>query len=252
MVSSAIEFLAAGLSADSGRTWQLDEIMILAPVPRPPAIRDFFAFEQHVATARAKRGLEVPPFWYAEPVFYFTNPAAVISSGDVLPYPDGTTKLDYELELAAVIGADEEIAGFTIMNDWSARDLQRAETSVGLGPAKGKDFATTLGPVLVTVDEFDGTTGTMTAEVNGVERSRGSLDDMHFGWERLRARAAMNTRLQPGDVLGSGTVGTGCILESDDETWLQVGDTVSMTIDGIGRIANVIGSPRQAAGRRAA
>ncbi len=151
-----------------------------------------------------------------------------------------------------MIGVDEQIAGFTIMNDWSARDMQRAETSVGLGPAKGKDFATTLGPVLVTVDEFDGTTGTMTAEVNGVERSRGSLEDMHFGWERMRDRAAMNTRLQPGDVLGSGTVGTGCILESDDETWLQVGDTVSLSVDGIGRITNEIGSPRPATGQRAA
>ena len=125
-----------------------------------------------------------------------------------MPYPEGTVELDYELEVAAIIGADGAIGGFTVMNDWSARDLQRKEMKVGLGPAKGKDFATSLGPVVVTPDEFDGSRGTMVARVNGEERSRGELGDMHFPWARIVEHAARNTELFPGDVLGSGTVGT--------------------------------------------
>jgi fumarylacetoacetate (FAA) hydrolase len=239
---SVVRFLADRLSAGSGRTYPLGEVALHAPVPEPPAIRDFFAFERHVATCRAKRGQEVPAFWYEEPVFYFTNPAAVIGPYADLAYPAGTRQLDYELEVAAVIGADGEIAGFTIMNDWSARDVQRAETSVGLGPAKAKDFATTLGPVLVTRDEFPGTGGRMTATVNGEPRSSGELADLHFSWSDLVERAARNTHLRPGDILGSGTVGTGCILESADERWLEVGDVVAMTVDGIGTISNRVTS----------
>src|SRR5919202_1782612 len=123
------------------------------------------------------------------------------------------------LEVAAIVGADGAIGGFTVMNDWSARDVQRREMRVGLGPAKGKDFATSLGPVVVTPDEFDGAAGAMVARVNGEERSRGDLADMHHSWEAILAHAARNTRLLPGDVLGSGTVGTGCILELGDGRW---------------------------------
>jgi fumarylacetoacetate (FAA) hydrolase len=140
-----------------GPRYPLSAVRLLAPIPRPPSIRDFFAFEQHVATARANRGSQVPKEWYEFPVFYFTNPAAVYGPDDDIPYPAGTRELDYELEIAAVIGHDGGIAGFTVMNDWSARDIQRKEMRVGLGPAKAKDFATSLGPVLVTADEFDGT-----------------------------------------------------------------------------------------------
>ncbi len=222
-------------------SYPLEAVTLISPVPRPPSIRDFFAFEQHVATTRAKRGATVPDFWYREPVFYFTNPAAVIGPDAVVAYPQGTQRLDYELEVAAVIGADEVIAGFTILNDWSARDIQRDETSVGLGPAKGKDFATSIGPSLVTVDEFDGTTGAMVARVNGVERSRGNLSDIYFSWEQIRERAARNTTLYPGDVLGSGTVGSGCILESSDERWLEPGDVVELEISGLGVLRNTIG-----------
>jgi fumarylacetoacetate (FAA) hydrolase len=221
----------------------LAEVRLLAPVPSPPSIRDFFAFEDHVATTRRRRGEDVPPFWYQEPVFYFTNPAAVIGPDDVVPFPAGTEMLDYELEVAAVVGADEKIAGFTIMNDWSARDLQRAEISVGLGPAKGKDFATSLGPVVVTADEFDGSRGAMRALVNGEQLSQGELGSMFHGWEAIVERARRNTRLRPGDILGSGTVGTGCLLELADRPYLRPGDVVELVVDGIGVLRNPIGEP---------
>ncbi len=139
------------------------------------------------------------------------------------------------------MGADGTIGGFTVMNDWSARDLQLQEMKVGLGPAKGKDFATSLGPTVVTPDEFDGTQATMVARVNGEERSRGQLADMHWSWDDLIAHAARNTTLRPGDVLGSGTVGTGCILEHGDGRWLQPGDVVELEVEGLGVLRNVVG-----------
>jgi fumarylacetoacetate (FAA) hydrolase len=238
--AGVVEFLAGGMIADHAESYALADVILLAPVPTPPSIRDFFSFERHVATARARRGLSVPEYWYTAPVFYFTNPAAVVGPGAPIPYPSGTAMLDYELEVAAIIGRDERIAGFTIMNDWSARDIQRAETTVGLGPAKGKDFATSLGPFLVTVDEFDGARATMVARVNGVERSRGDLAELHFGWEAMRERAGLNTRLRPGDVLGSGTVGTGCILEHEEQVYLTPGDSVELEVAGLGVLRNTV------------
>jgi fumarylacetoacetate (FAA) hydrolase len=213
------------------------------PDGTPPSVRDFFAFEQHVATARANRGAAVPAEWYEIPVFYFSNPAAIFGPEDADPHPSASEELDYELEVAAVIGGDGEIAGYTVMNDWSARDLQRQEVRVGLGPAKGKDFATSLGPVLVTVDEFDGRAAEMVARVNGEERSRGNLRDLHHSWEAIVERASLNTRLRPGDVLGSGTVGTGCILEANDGRWLRVGDVVELEVEGIGVLRNTVAAP---------
>ena len=237
-------FFASGGSAREHARYPLADVRLLAPVLNPPTVRDFFAFEEHVRNARrAAAGREVPPEWYEQPVFYFSNPAAIFGPDDEIPYPDGSQELDYELEVAAIVGGDGRIAGFTVMNDWSARDLQRAEMRVGLGPAKGKDFATSLGPVVVTPDEFDGAAATMTARVNGEERSRGELADMHHPWEALVAHAARNTRLRPGDVLGSGTVGTGCILEHGDGRWLQRGDVVELEVDGIGVLRNVVGPP---------
>jgi fumarylacetoacetate (FAA) hydrolase len=161
--------------------------------------------------------------------------------GETVPYPEGTRALDYELECAAVIGAEGRIGGFTVMNDWSARDIQLQEMRVGLGPAKGKDFATSLGPVVVTPDEFDGTSGAMIARVNGEERSRGDLSAMFHKWDALLAQASRNTVLAPGDVIGSGTVGSGCILEHGDERWLQRGDVVELEIEGIGVLRNTVG-----------
>jgi fumarylacetoacetate (FAA) hydrolase len=222
----------------------LADVHLVAPIPRPPSVRDFYAFERHVQSARAQRGLEMAPEWYQLPVFYFSNPAAVNGPDDEIAFPSESSAWDYELEAAAVVGADGRIVGFTVMNDWSARDLQKMEMAVGLGPAKGKDFATSLGPVVVTRDELGDLRLEMVARVNGEERSRGNLGDIHWPWEELAAHAGRNTRLVPGDVLGSGTVGTGCILEHGDGRWLQPGDVVELEIERIGVLRNVVsGSP---------
>jgi fumarylacetoacetate (FAA) hydrolase len=231
-------YFTGGGSARRHAEYPLGEVELRPPVLHPPSVRDFYAFEQHVKTARASRGLEVPAEWYELPVFYFSNPAAIYGPEDAIPMPPDTSELDYELEVAAVIGAQGKIGGFTIMNDWSARDLQRAEMKVGLGPAKGKDFATSIGPILVTPEELDGSGGTMVARVNGEERSRGNLADMHHSWDAIVAHAARNTHLRPGDILGSGTVGTGCILEHGDGRWLQHGDVVELEVEGIGVLRN--------------
>jgi fumarylacetoacetate (FAA) hydrolase len=233
-------FFTGGGNARRHAEYALADVDLRAPVLHPPSVRDFYAFEHHVKTARASRGQDVPPEWYELPVFYFSNAAAIYGPEDEIPRPANTNELDYELEVAAVIGAEGQIGGFTIMNDWSARDLQRAEMKVGLGPSKGKDFATSLGPVLVTPDEFDGTSGTMIARVSGEERSRGELADMHHSWDAIVAHAARNTHLRPGDILGSGTVGTGCILEHGDGRWLQPGDSVELEVEGIGILRNTV------------
>ncbi len=229
-------------------------------IPPAASIRDFYAFEQHVKTCRAHRGLEMIPQWYQVPVFYFSNPVCVIGDGDPVRAPAGSQALDYELELACVIGtaardlpADDSalacVAGFTIMNDWSARDLQKAEMAIGLGPSKSKDFATSLGPKLVPFDELkeyyrDGRLHLeMTARVNGKEYSRGNAGTMYWTWPQLLAHASRDTELRPGDVLGSGTVGTGCILELTPEAvggWLKPGDVVELTIEGIGTLRNPV------------
>jgi fumarylacetoacetate (FAA) hydrolase len=223
-------------------------------VPSPRTFRDFYAFEQHVKTCRARRGLEMPPVWYQQPVFYFSNPTSIIGNDVPVFAPAGSSELDYELELGLVIsqgGRDvsekdawKHVAGFTIVNDFSARDLQRQEMSVGLGPAKGKDFATAVGPQLVTFDEFEDRIDRdnrlhlqMTARVNGKEWSRGNAADMYFTWPQIIAHASRDAELFVGDLLASGTVGTGCILElGPDKTggWLKAGDVVELEIERIG------------------
>lgn len=240
----------------------LDEVVLRPPVPHPPSVRDFYAFEAHVRTARKGRGLDVDPGWYEQPVFYFTNPHVMHATGDPVAVPPGCEELDYELEVAAVVGrpgsdldppeAEEHIAGYTVMNDWSARDLQRREMRQGLGPAKGKDFATTLGPFLVTPDELADRRSdrafdlTMTAAVNGEEWSRGSLADLHWSFAEMVAYASRGSRVEPGDVVGSGTVGTGCILElaivhgAEARPWLRPGDGVSLTVERLGTVTNTV------------
>src|SRR5215208_6370934 len=188
-------FFTGGGQAREHAEYALADVDLRPPVLYPPSVRDFMAFEAHVETTRANRGLPVPPEWYELPVFYFSNPAAIYGPGDDVPYPEGSEALDYELEIAAVIGAAGAVGGFTVMNDWSARDLQLKEMKVGLGPAKGKDFATSLGPILITPDEFDGSSATMIARVNGEERSRGQLADMQYSWDAIVAQAARNTKL---------------------------------------------------------
>jgi fumarylacetoacetate (FAA) hydrolase len=210
------------------------------PDGQPPSIRDFMAFEEHIRNARGNRGLEVPAAWYQIPVFYFSNPGAVYGPEDDIPKPPDTSALDYELELACVIGQDGAPEGFTIMNDWSARDLQALEMQVGLGPAKGKDFAISFGPELVSPDELPADLDLRAvARVNGEVRTDSRTGGMHYSWEDLLAAAARNTRgLRPGDVIGSGTVGRGCILEHGDERWLQPGDVVELEVEGIGVLQN--------------
>lgn len=231
------------------------------PAPFPIAsFRDFYAFEQHVKTCRAHRGLAMVPQWYDIPVFYFSNPVAIIGDGDTVSAPQGSAALDFELELACVIGtaardlpADDSamsvVAGFTILNDWSARDIQRAEMAVGLGPSKSKDFATSIGPRLVPFEELkphyrDGRLHLeMTATVNGKEYSRGNAGSMYWTWPQILAHASRDTELRPGDVLGSGTVGTGCILELTPEAvggWLQPGDVVELAIGHLGALRNTV------------
>jgi 2-keto-4-pentenoate hydratase/2-oxohepta-3-ene-1,7-dioic acid hydratase in catechol pathway len=233
---------------------------LLAPVAEPPSIRDFYAFEQHVRTARARRGREMDPDWYELPVFYFTNPAAVLGPGDPVAAPPRSAELDYELEVACVLGrggrdlrledADRVVAGFTVMNDWSARDVQRREMALSLGPAKGKDFATSLGPMLVTAAEFapgglrEVPSAVMTARVNGVEWSRADLDGLWWSFAEMLAYASEAAPVRAGDVLGSGTCGTGCILElslvhgAERFPYLQPGDEVELEVAGLGVLAS--------------
>jgi fumarylacetoacetate (FAA) hydrolase len=240
---SLAAFFTGGGAAREHDEYALEDVRLLPPVPRPPSVRDFYAFEEHVRNAARVTGRPgVPDEWYELPVFYFSNPAAIYGPDDEIAYPAGSEELDYELEVAAVIGAGGEIAGFTVMNDWSARDLQRREMKVGLGPAKGKDFATSLGPIVVTPDELGDLNLEMIARVNGEERSRGNLGEMYHPWEAIIARAAANTQLVPGDVIGSGTVGTGCILEHGDGRWLQSGDVVELEVEGIGVLRNRVGN----------
>ena len=240
--------------------FDLDSVQLMAPIPRPPSVRDFYAFEQHVRTARERRGLEMDPDWYELPVFYFSNPAAIVGPFDEVAVPPGTSQLDFELEVAAVIGrsgsdldpdvAEQYIAGFCVMNDWSARDIQRREMKLSMGPVKGKDSATTLGPVLVTPDELEDARKdraydlTMTATVNGKEYSRASLAEIYWSFGEMVAYASRGTRVMPGDVIGSGTCGTGCILElsmvhgSEAYPWLEPGDEVVLEVERLGRLAN--------------
>ena len=241
--------------------WPLSGVRLRAPLPRPRSVRDFYAFEQHVRAAYAIRGQALPAEWYELPVFYFSNAQSILGPGATVSAPAESQALDFELEVAAVVGrpgrdlepdqAEEHIFGFTVMNDWSARDLQRREMRVGLGPAKGKDFATSLGPCLVTCDELAphraGRPGVydleMCGRINGVERSRGNWKDLYHSFGALLARASADADLVPGDVIGSGTVGSGCLLEltAGQGPWLRPGDVVELEIEGLGVLANTVG-----------
>lgn len=235
------------------------------PLPPVRTIRDFYAFEQHVRTCRARRGVAMVPQWYEVPVFYFSNPHSVIGDGEAVVPPRETRELDYELEIAAVVGREardlpaddralECLLGFTIYDDFSARDLQRQEMAVGLGPAKGKDFANALGPAVVPLADLadryvDGRLHlAMQASVNGRVLSRGDAGSMHWTWPELLAHASRDATLLPGDVIGSGTVGTGCILELGPENvggWLVPGDVVTLSVERLGTLANPIAAPRR-------
>jgi len=232
---------------EAGREHPVDDVRLRAPVPEPPSVRDFFAFEGHVGAGWRLRGAEIPSAWYEVPVFYFSNPASIHDPGAAVRRPAATQRLDFELEIAAIIGADGAIAGFTLFNDWSARDVQAREMTVGLGPAKGKDFAISMGPWLVTPDELPYSDGRLdieaTVTVNGAEITRSRAADQHWTWPQLVAHAARDTRLRAGDVLGSGTLNGGCLLELgplDGERFLEPGDVVELRADGLGTLANPV------------
>lgn len=238
--------------------YPLQQVILYPPLPRPMSLRDFYAFEHHVKTAFANRGREIPEEWYQFPTFYFSNPNAIFGPNETIPYPSYTKALDYELEVACVVGsagmnispdrAEDFIFGYTILNDWSARDIQRIETKVGLGPAKAKDFASSLGPWIVTPEELsDQATSRpgvydleMTAKVNGRQLSSGNWKELHYSFGEMIARASDGVYLLPGDVIGSGTVGTGCLLEltQGQGPWLQPGDRVELEIERLGVLAN--------------
>ncbi|HYF46413.1 MAG TPA: fumarylacetoacetate hydrolase family protein [Acidimicrobiales bacterium] len=248
--------------AADGEALPAADVAVLNPLPDPPSVRDFMIFEDHVRNARAGTGTEVPKAWYAAPVFYFTNPACVRGPGEAVPVPAGCRALDFELEVACVVGAEasdldpddpascDVIAGFLLMNDWSARDLQMREMDAGLGPAKGKDFATSLGPWVVTPDELASGPGRfacpLEVRVNGERKGGGDLSQAHWTWSQVLAHASANTRLRPGDVIGSGTVGTGCLLElralgpRDDHPWLQPGDEVELRGGPLGVLSSPV------------
>lgn len=250
-----------------------DNVDLLAPVPLPASCRDGYAFRQHVAAARRNRKVPMIPEFDQYPVFYFTNHHSIQGPGDIRCMPDHFDKLDFELEVAIVIArhgrnipaaeADDYIAGLMIMNDLSARTLQMEEMLLNLGPAKGKDFATVTGPWLVTLDELaefetpckEGHTGKswnlrMQCRINGVQVSDGNLADMDWTFAEIIERASYGVDLYPGDVIGSGTVGTGCFLELNgtgklndpnyQEQWLQEGDVVELEVDGLGILSNTI------------
>lgn len=268
---TVLDLVRSGLPAalDAGRTVlgelpvPLDQVRLLPPLD-PPTVRDFVAFEEHVegVVASVSGGSGVPPEWYEAPTFYFTNPYALLGAHDDVPVPPGSRLFDFELEVAAVVGRDGtslrpeqvEIFGYTILNDWSARDLQRREMKVQLGPAKGKDSATTLGPWLVTADELesyrdsDGFLGLdLRVSVNGVEIGHDRLSNMGWPFEELVAYASRGTWVRAGDVLGSGTCGNGgCLAElwgrrgEQEPPPLRAGDVVEMTVEGIGTIRNTV------------
>ncbi|MBI5105495.1 MAG: fumarylacetoacetate hydrolase family protein [Solirubrobacterales bacterium] len=241
---SMLDWLRGEGHGEAGRDHALADVALRAPLCDPPSVRDFFAYEGHVATGWRLRGGDVPEAWYEAPVFYFSNPASIHDPGRPVRRPAGCEWLDFELEIAAVVGEEGAIAGFTLLNDWSARDIQRKEMTVGLGPAKGKDFATSLGPWLVTPDELPYEDGRLhlqaSATLNGEELTRSDAGAMHWTWPQLLAHAARETRLRPGDVLGSGTMNRGCLLELNadggEPRWLQPGDVLAIEADGLGRL----------------
>lgn len=255
------------------RAIQADAVQLIAPVPFPNSCRDGYAFRQHVAAARRNRKVDMIPEFDQYPIFYFTNHHSIQGPGPVYCMPDHFNKLDFELEAAVVIcrhgrnipaaEADQYIGGLMIMNDMSARTLQMEEMLLNLGPAKGKDFSTVIGPWLVTLDELEpfeipakeNHTGKswnlrMQCRVNGVQVSDGNVGDMDWTFSEIIERASYGADLYAGDVIGSGTVGTGCFLELNgtgklndpnyQEQWLKEGDTVEMEIEGLGILTNII------------
>lgn len=272
-IAQAGELALRERNVHASQSVPVDSLTLLAPVPQPPSCRDGYAFRQHVEAARRNRKVPMIPEFDQYPVFYFTNHHGIVGPGEIRCMPDHLQRLDFELEVAIVIGkqgrnisaaeADAYIAGLMIMNDLSARTLQAEEMLLNLGPAKGKDFATATGPCLVTPDELEGYetpckeghTGKswnlrMQCRVNGISVSDGSLAEMDWTFAELIERASYGVDLYPGDIIGSGTVGTGCFLELNGtgklndpnyaEQWLKEGDIVELEVEGLGILSNTI------------
>ena len=232
---------------------------LLVPLPKVTSIRDFYTFEDHVRKARERRGLGMAKEWYEIPAYYYSGTSMIYPSGSSVPYPTFTSELDYEIEVAAVVGreginirkeeATSHIMGLMLANDWSARDLQRKEMAIGLGPSKSKDFATSLGPYITTMDELEEFRESddrfdipVEAYVNGKRYSGGNVRDMHWSFAELVEYASKGNRLRKGDVIMSGTVSTGCILELGPEEygWLKKGDVVSIRSPVLGELTNEV------------
>ena len=243
--AGALSNAVKDLSPFSATRWPIDSLRFLAPI-EAGSLKDFLAFEVHLSNARKRNNLEIPPAWYDLPVYYKGNHRTLGGHDEFVYWPRFSEQMDYELELACIIGkegidipvehVDQYIGGYCIMNDWSARDIQMKEMSVGLGPAKGKDFATSMGPWLVTPDEFDPATARMVARVNGEVWSDGQYSTVHWSFPQMIAHISMDEAVYPGDVLGSGIVGFGCGLEHG--RWLQPGNLVELEITGLGVLRN--------------
>lgn len=231
---------------DGSCSLPLRGVRLLAPLPAPPSLRDFFAFEEHVRRGFAARGEAVPEAWYRQPAYYKGNHRAILGPGEEIPWPAFTTELDYELELAMVVGrrgrdldlasAEQAVFGYTLMNDVSARDVQRVEMQVRLGPAKSKDFATVLGPMLVTADELDPERLRVRARIDGEIVTDTTTAGMHWSFPEMIAHVSRSEDVFPGDVYGSGTVPGGCGLEHG--RMLRPGETVELEAAGIGVLRN--------------
>jgi 2-keto-4-pentenoate hydratase/2-oxohepta-3-ene-1,7-dioic acid hydratase in catechol pathway len=243
--AGALSDAVKDLSRFSVTRWPIDSLRFLAPI-EAGSLKDFLAFEVHLSNARKRNNMEIPPAWYELPVYYKGNHRTLGGHDEFVYWPRFSEQMDYELELACIIGkegidipvehADQYIGGYCIMNDWSARDIQMKEMSVGLGPAKGKDFATSMGPWLVTPDEFDPATARMVARVNGEVWSDGQYSTVHWSFAQMLAHVSMDEAVYPGDVFGSGTVGFGCGLEHG--RWLQPGNLVELEITGLSVLRN--------------
>jgi fumarylacetoacetate (FAA) hydrolase len=230
-----------------------------APLPNPRSLRDFYAYQAHVQAGYARRGRPIPEAWYQLPVYFYQFAGSIFGSDALIPYPQGSTQLDFELELAVVIGTAGEdiaeaaawnhVAGMTIFNDWSARDLQQREMSVGLGPAKSKDFASSIGPAIVTLDELAPFLENDRHHLNAIVRiddeeiARTNTGELYWSVPQIIAHASRQVTLRPGDLLGLGTMAKGCLLELGEaaHAWLQPGDEVELEIEGIGKLRNRIG-----------
>ena len=250
--------LVRSLDALDESKYAIEDVKLLAPLPNPNSFRDYVGFEMHMKNAKSKTNSPVPKEWYEFPFFYFSNHNTIKGPNEPIRYPNGCERLDYELELGCIIGkygenikaedAEEYIFGFTVLNDWTARDTQLSEIRIGLGMSKGKDFATSIGPCIVTLDEFepyregDVFNLQMISKRNGEVLCDGNYNTVYYTFGQMIERASTNAAVHPGDLLGSGTVGFGTILETGPEKsgWLKQGDEIELYITGIGTLKNKI------------